>query len=706
MHIIERNSRLLVALCVLALLGAGALQYPPFPVGTTVDTYYGWSVSDPYRQLENPTDPAVVAWAAAETKLATDFIRSQPSWQFYAKRISELNGAFGWAGDLKIAGGRIFYLSSTPGEQQPKLVVRDSVDASERVLFDPTTSERNGVQPSISEFYVAPDGSKVAISTQYGGDEDETLHVIDATSGSSGDVIPHVGGGTSPTAVAWDADGRGFVHTVWPRNPDGSYATNRIYLVHHSLRSDPSTDTYVFGKGLSPKAEYLLVSSPGSKALAIFQHSGDGTFDSVYLRWNGRAIVRVATPDAIIGGADDPGGFVGNDLYVISKKRSSFGEVLAIAPNQTIATAKQIVPPSNVVITGIVAAKGGFITEDVDGGDSAARHFNANGTLRARLPIPPISVGGVIANPLGGPILISYQNYTTPKKYLVYDPQTNTATPAPIVGETAIGDFSQIVAERVTVPSLDGKVKIPVEIVHAKNLTLDDANPTILYAYGAYGIMTTPYYDPTMLAWLERGGVFAQAMIRGGGEYGEAWHVAARLATKTVSSDDLAACARWLGTHGYAGRAHLGIWGGSAGGFLMGLALTRDPELYRAVVSEVGIYDLLRWELTPNGAFNTAEFGTVKDPAEFSWMYAQSPYHHVAPGGAYPAVLMTTGENDPRVDPSNSRKMVARLQADSSSGNPVLLIQRSGQGHGIGNSLDQESEQTATVYTFFDGELR
>jgi len=194
-------------------------------------------------------------------------------------------------------------------------------------------------------------------------------------------------------------------------------------------------------------------------------------------------------------------------------------------------------------------------------------------------------------------------------------------------------------------------------------------------------------------------------MIRGGGEYGEDWHQAARLATKTVSADDLAACAKWLGANGYGDAQHLGIQGGSAGGFLMGLALTRNPELYRAVVSSVGIYDLLRVELTPNGAFNTAEFGTVTDPAQFAWMREQSPYLAVRKGVAYPAVLMTTGENDPRVDPYNSRKMIALLQADSSSPRPILLLQKSGEGHGIGNSLQQMVDAAAERFAFFWSQL-
>ena len=346
------------------------------------------------------------------------------------------------------------------------------------------------------------------------------------------------------------------------------------------------------------------------------------------------------------------------------------------------------------------------MTADIDGGDSSARLFAADGTVLHAIPVPKVArLTAFAGDPRGGPIVIGYFSYTTRNKWLAYDAATNAVNETGIA-ETGPGNFSNIIAERVFVPSLDGKVQIPLEIVHAKDSRRDGSAPTILTAYGAYGVISSPYFDPTSLAWLERGGVLAQAMIRGGGEYGEAWHQAARLATKTVSSDDLAACGQWLRNNGYGNARHLGIMGGSAGGFLMGLALTRNPSLYRAVVSEVGIYDLLRVELTPNGAYNTPEFGTVKDPLQFAWMRTQSPYHNVRPRTSYPAVLMTTGENDPRVEPYMSRKMAAVLQADNASGNPILLIQRAGQGHGIGNSFDQAVEGTTDVDAFFESQLR
>ncbi|GAC1590184.1 MAG: hypothetical protein NVS3B28_16940 [Candidatus Velthaea sp.] len=465
------------------------------------------------------------------------------------------------------------------------------------------------------------------------------------------DTLPHVGGGTSPVAIAWDGDGKGFLHTLWPKQADGTYATSGIQIFHHVVGTDPAADTYVFGKGLSQKVEYTLTSSLDGAVQAATAADGDGVHASLYMRRSGDDFTLVATPDAGIGDSSDAGGaFVGDAFYAIAHKRDSRGEVVALVPGGTFASAKVVVPAGGVVIEGVQPVAGGFITRDVDGGEGSARLFAVDGKLRAQVPIPKVSTLTTIAgDPRGGPIVIGYFDYTTPNKWLAYDPAANTLAPTGIA-ETAPGDFSNIVAER--------------------------------------------------------GGVLAQAMIRGGGEYGEAWHQSARLATKTVSSDDLAACATWLGKNGYGNTRHLGIIGGSAGGFLMGLALTRNPELYRAVVSEVGFYDLVRVELTPNGAYNTPEFGTVKDPAQFAWMIKQSPYHNVRKGVAYPAVLLITGENDPRVEPYMSRKMAAMLQAVTGSSNPVLLLQRSGQGHGIGNSFDQKVEAATDIDAFFEAQLR
>jgi len=251
--------------------------------------------------------------------------------------------------------------------------------------------------------------------------------------------------------------------------------------------------------------------------------------------------------------------------------------------------------------------------------------------------------------------------------------------------------------------SKDG-TRIPLNIIRRKGTKLDGKNPALLTAYGGYGINESPYYSASLRVLLDHGFVFADANLRGGGEYGEAWHHAGSLTKKQNVFDDFAACARYLIDHKYTSAAKLGIEGGSNGGLLMGAELTQHPELFGAVVSHVGIYDMLRVELQPNGAFNVTEFGTVKEAEQFKALYAYSPYHHVVDGTNYPPVLFLTGANDPRVDPLNSRKMTARLQA-SGTKHVVLLRTSSNSGHGIGTALSERIAQQADVDAFLFDQL-
>lgn len=253
--------------------------------------------------------------------------------------------------------------------------------------------------------------------------------------------------------------------------------------------------------------------------------------------------------------------------------------------------------------------------------------------------------------------------------------------------------------------SKDG-TRVPINIIRRKGTKLDGSNPTLLYGYGGYGISEQPFFIGSQTRiWLDQGGVYALANIRGGSEYGEEWHKEGNLTHKQNVFDDFIACAKYLIDQKYTSPTHLAILGGSNGGLLMGAALTQRPDLFRAVVSFVGIYDMLRVELDPNGAFNVTEFGTVKDPGQFKALYAYSPYHHVKDGTAYPAVLFLTGENDHRVNPMESRKMTARLQAASSSGHPIFLRTTASAGHGIGTALDERVEQGADYLSFLFDQL-
>jgi prolyl oligopeptidase len=336
-----------------------------------------------------------------------------------------------------------------------------------------------------------------------------------------------------------------------------------------------------------------------------------------------------------------------------------------------------------------------FVVEGV-GGPQRVRSFDLTGQLREIVPVPPVSaVYQVVARPDTDTVLFQSASFLEPTAWYRW-----SGAGAPV--KTALSpvwplDFRDAEVVRQWAVSRDG-ARLPMSIVRRKGTRLDGGNPTLLTGYGGYGISQTPYFDPGLRVWLDRGGVFALANLRGGGEFGEEWHRAGTLARKQNVFDDFIACAEQLVRAGYTKPERLAIEGGSNGGLLMGAALTQRPDLFRAVVSHAGIYDMLRVELSPNGAFNVPEYGTVRDPAQFKALLAYSPYYRVTDGRRYPAVLLLTGANDPRVDPMQSRKLAARLQA---AGAPLVLQRTSAaSGHGFGTSLDERIEAEVDVLAF------
>ncbi|HEY8669413.1 MAG TPA: prolyl oligopeptidase family serine peptidase, partial [Terriglobales bacterium] len=336
---------------------------------------------------------------------------------------------------------------------------------------------------------------------------------------------------------------------------------------------------------------------------------------------------------------------------------------------------------------------------DVIGGPSRVRVFDHHGHRLSELPQPPISAIDGIVRTTGDDVLFHVATYLNPPAWFQLDAKTAKSTKTALA-ETSPVNFDDAEIVREFAIAKDG-ARVPVSIIRRKGTKLDGGNPTLLYAYGGYGVNLSPGFAGAVVrVWLDQGGVYAIANIRGGGEYGEEWHKAGNLTHKQTVFDDFIAAAEHLVQRKYTSPAHLAIMGGSNGGLLMGAALTQRPDLFHAVVSYVGIYDMLRVELDPNGAFNITEFGTVKDPEQFKALYAYSPYHHVKDGTKYPAIMFLTGENDHRVNPMQSRKMAARLQAANGSDHPILLRTTASAGHGIGTALNERIEQNADVMSF------
>lgn len=679
---------------------------PPTPMHDVTETFFGDVVHDPYRWLEDADAPAVRQWIAAQNDYTEKVMDGFEDAKAIARRVGELALTSTRRSDPEIVGGTLFYLRQTPPQPQAVLVAHDWPRGKARVLVDPNAAH-GGV--AITGYWPSPDGKYVAYGTAEGGSEATTIRFIDVATGHTlPDALPQAGGGTTPQALVWDPDDRGVTYVRLPLRgtvPDDQLQFGAA-LYHHAIGTDAKDDTLQFGKGLSKVAEYTLLASSDGKHAAALLHYGDGAPDAVYLRNDGgswklalgtEANVRAAS--SVNGGAAWDGG----RLLVIAYQDAPRGKLLSL---DVQGKARLLVPPlqDGWAMHSVAPIRGGFLVTEVRGPDWRVQQFDTNGGFVRTVPLPAtgIGIGSIASSTDSTHALITYSGWTVPSQWVDYD-ATHGATKVVFEVKPA-ADYSDVVTHRLEAVSRDG-TKVPVTVIAMKGVTPNGARPTILYGYGGFGIATAPRFLGSTLAWLERGGVYAVANIRGGGEFGEGWHEAGMLGKKQNVFDDFHAAAQALVQHHWTDAAHLGILGGSNGGLLMGAALTQHPSDYRAVVSLVGIYDMLRVELWPNGQYNVSEYGTVTRPADYKWLRAYSPLHNVKQGTAYPAVLLITGVNDPRVAPWQSRKFAAALQAANASRNPVLLLTRMNEGHGVTASFSQRVGNAAATLAFFAQEL-
>jgi prolyl oligopeptidase len=390
---------------------------------------------------------------------------------------------------------------------------------------------------------------------------------------------------------------------------------------------------------------------------------------------------------------------------VVSFEGSDHGKVIAVSPDGKVSTL--VAEQKAQVMAGVSPIQGGFLVTKLWGPDWRVDQYASDGHFVRRVPLPETGIGidTIASEAASSQAIVAYSGWTIPSSWALYDAASGSLRTVFAV-RPPDPNYAKIRTYRLTATSKDG-THIPVTVLALASTPKGPNNPAILTSYGGYEIPVVPHFVGTELAWLERGGVYAEANIRGGDEFGETWHRQGRLTAKQNVFDDFSAAAQALVFAGWTSPRHLGIMGGSNGGLLMGAELIQHPQLYRAVVSFVGIYDTLRHQLWPNGRYNEAEYGTVANAAQFHALYAYSPYYNVHPQTAYPAVLLETGENDARVAPWQSRKFAAALQASTTSGLPVLLLTRRAAGHGnIGASFSQRVGNAAASLIFFDNELR
>ncbi len=692
------------------------------------DTYHGVTVEDPYRWLEDSNSPEVKAWSDAESAYTRKHLDALPGRKQLRARFTELLGSA--SADhfaLKSVGKKLFAIEDRPPKQQPFLVVLDGASAqakeTEKVVLDPNVLDPSG-STTIDWYVPSHDGKLVAISLSKGGSESGDLHVYEVATGKEiGAPIPRVHGGTAGGSLAWNEKGTGFWYTRYPRKGERDAKDLDFFqqVWFHDLNKAESTDRLSLGKALPRIAEIELETIPNSRFVLASVKNGDGGEEAFYVLdtktsadgKDEKGWTRVSDfADKIVGAElGEDGG-----LWLRSINGAPRGKILRTQPDKPeLAKATVMVPESDRVIQLFEVRKNRLFVADLVGGPSLTRVFelkNGKATLLDEVPLPPISSVRQIVGLQGNDgVLVRVQSYTEPPAWYEVDAMFGVKDVkfirAPVrktgLFQTSKADFSDTEVLRETCTSKDG-TKVPLNILRRKGTKLDGSNPTLLYGYGGYSISLSPRFQPKYRPWLEAGGVLAIANLRGGGEFGDSWHEDGKLLKKQNVFDDFYACTQHLVQAKYTSPQKLAIMGGSNGGLLMGAAMVQHPEAYKAVVSHVGIYDMLRVETTPNGAFNVTEFGTVKDKAQFDVLYAYSPYHHVKDGVAYPSVLFMTGANDPRVDPYHSRKMTARLQAASPSS--LVLLRTSGDtGHGMGTPLSAQIEEEVDQYSFLFAEL-
>lgn len=698
--------------CVLALAQqTGTPSLPPTPKIPVVDEYHGVKVTDDYRWLEDGKDPKVVAWTDAEDRYARAQLDGLPlhtEIKQYLKKILDHRSPSYY--ELSLHNGVLFAMNSQPGQQQDVLVTLASPNdlGSKRAVVDP-----NQIDPTHStaiQFYVpSVDGSKVAVSLASGGSESGTVRIYDVASGKAlPDVLPRVtviGGGS----VAWNADGSGIYYTRFPHEGERPPADMSFYqqIYFHKLGSPVSDDVYVIGKDFPRIAECTLASSLDGRYLLLTVANGDGAQYEHFLRGPDSKWTELTQFSDQVTAA----GFGADGLYMLSRNHAPRGKILRVSlTNPDFAAAQTVIPESSAVLQDFRFSLSGFIPSyvitpgrlyvvELLGGPMEVHIFDHDGHELGVVPTEPISSVDQILALNGDNVLFTNTSWVDPSAWFAFDAASGK-TSVTAMRETSAVSYADVEAVRESATSKDG-AKVPVNIIRRKGIKLDGQHPALLTGYGGFDISQTPGFDPTLHAWLDAGGVVAIVNLRGGAEFGEEWHKAGMLTHKQNVFDDFIASAEMLIKSGYTNPSKLAIEGGSNGGLLMGAVVTQRPDLFRAVVSVAGLYDMLRFETTENGQFNTTEYGTVQNADEFRALYAYSPYHHVKDGVKYPSILFTVGENDPRVDPWHSRKMIARLQAANTSRNPILLISFSNAGHGgIGSGEDQRTAMDTYLIEF------
>ncbi|MCG6119607.1 MAG: prolyl oligopeptidase family serine peptidase [Blastomonas sp.] len=670
------------------------LSYPQTEKVGTVDEQFGVKVEDPYRWLENDVrvDPKVAAWVEAQNKVTDAYLETLPGREKLAERMRALYD-YARTGVPEVAGGRYFFTRNSGLQNQAVLYVKDSADAPERVLIDPNAWAKDGAT-ALDSWVPSEDGTKLIYSVQDGGSDWRIVRVLDVATGKTlADEVKWV----KFSALEWDKAGQGFYYSRFPE-PDKAGEFQSLNtdqeIRYHLLGTPQSDDPLIYATPEESQLNHVAqVADDGSFLLVTSSSGTDERYRLTMIGLNGNETRRVIVPDLLNDWSMI--GLAQGRIYFTTNKDAPRLRVVSMATDGTESALETIVPEGDSVISGASLVGGRLVVNYLQDARNVVKLFDLAGKPAGELPLPGIgSVSGFDGDLDSTETFFSYSSFNRPTTIYRYD-LTSGQVSAWAEPKLAFNPDDYVVEQRFYA-SKDG-TKVPMFIVRKKSVT--GPAPTLLYGYGGFNISLTPGFSPTRLAWLEQGGVYAQASLRGGGEYGKAWHDAGRLANKQNVFDDFIAAGEYLIKEGVTGKDQLAIEGRSNGGLLVGAVVNQRPDLFSAAHAAVGVMDMLRFDRFTAGRYWVDDYGYPNKEADFRTLIQYSPYHTIRKAD-YPAVMVSTADTDDRVVPGHSFKYTARLQATEAGDKPHLIRIETRAGHGSGKPTDKIIEEFSDIYAF------
>jgi prolyl oligopeptidase len=707
MPMIDRRALMAGTAAVIATRAAAApIAKPPVAkVQPVTEDHFGTSLTDPYRWMENTADPDWKPFLLGQNAFARQVLAGIPGRVALAKKIGAVTGVLTAVSGIQAAGPYIFTEVRPAGANTFKLYVREGQGGSDRLLLDPDSRATATTHYSLDYWLASPDGRHVVVGVSPAGSEDSVIQILETATGK---FLPESIDRGQFGSPAWLPDGSGFFFVrlkAGTKHGDADHYSDSVNWLHR-LGTSPDQDVKVMARGMDPDVPMQDIDVP----VLNVQVGCDTAFGLTARGVLNEIEVHVSPIADAIGGkpkwapafafADNVTGFAlrNNDLYLLSHAGAPRFKILKTAAAQPdLKTAKVVIPEGRQVLKNVQGARDGIYVQAIEGGLGKIMRLSPDDRLTAlKLPYPG-SISVLATDPLQDGCWFMLDSWVRPP-VLCYGAPDGTVTITRIAPKPPI-DVSPYESLETEFTARDG-TRVPLSIVYRKGLKRDGAAPCYLQAYGAYAIDIDPGFTPRFLPWLDLGGIYAVAHVRGGGELGEDWHKAGQKLTKPNTWRDCIDAAKHLIAQKWTSSAKLSVEGTSAGGIMIGRFLTEAPSLLRVAVVRVGDSNATRFEFMEAGPANIPEFGTIKDPEGFKGLLQMDAYQHVKDGTAYPAVMLTTGMTDPRVAPWEAMKMTARLQKATSSGHPVILRVETDAGHGLGSTRAQRDVETADTYAY------